>query len=179
MEHNLDRQGDTFCNHETDVAQQWSSIGHSPTVAVHALAEHLLSPMPAAEAWPPSPQTICDPALLAARHPPNVKGRVRPEDAAETTWLLAAIVEALNGRRPVAQLSSYLDPLVRGDIEARVRGVIRTQPGLQIRSVHLATPACGVVEACGTLTQADRARALAARFEANHPGWLCMALRLG
>lgn len=170
-----------ICNEAEDMGLLPSSDGCAPTFVLHRLVEHLHLPEPI-DAVEPSfgpPQVILDPILPAGRHPPDIEGRVTPEDAAATTWLLSAIVEALNGHRPIAQLARHLDERVRPALEIRVRHVRRTDPDLRILSIHLFTPAHGVIEACSTLDQGERARALAARLQAKHPGWLCTALRLG
>ncbi|MBV9845908.1 MAG: hypothetical protein JOZ47_12650 [Kutzneria sp.] len=91
--------------------------------------------------------------------------------------LLTAVVEALDGRRPVDQLRARLDPL--GYAAIRTRASVRvTRSPSRIRSVRLCRPAARVVELGAVVDVDRRARALAARFEMADDSARCTALRL-
>lgn len=105
-------------------------------------------------------------------------GRVSQVDIEMTARLVTAVVEALGGRRPLAQLQSRLHPRVYAAMQTRVRLGLRPTHAMRVRSLHAFQPAEGVIEAAATLERADRAAALAARLQRTRPGWLCTVLRV-
>lgn len=89
--------------------------------------------------------------------------------------LLAAILEAWDGRRKPAQL----EPLLRKDVYRSV--VLNARLGgapLRLRTVHCCQPADGVLEACATVHGGDRTLALTARLECTASGWQCIWFEL-
>jgi len=88
--------------------------------------------------------------------------------------LLMFVVEAVDGRRPLSQLTDLLTTDALKDVH-RVLA-----PGLRARLGRLHT--CRVselaVEIAGTVTQNTRVRALAARLELREGTWQCTVFRL-
>jgi hypothetical protein len=52
-------------------------------------------------------------------------------------------------------------------------------PRPTVRSVRIATPKPGAIEACAVITTGERNRALAFRLDANAGRWECTALHVG
>jgi Family of unknown function (DUF6459) len=100
---------------------------------------------------------------------PVVKGMVRR--------LMVVILEALDGRRPLAQLRTQLAPLVFSSIETRVRALASPRTS-RLRSLHTCQPARGVIEACGVVDVGPTVRAIAARFELATNSVRCSAFRV-
>jgi hypothetical protein len=124
----------------------------------------------------------CDQLALGLYWPPDdtwsdFECRLGAGDIRATRQLFANIAEILDGRRPLVQLQDRLHPNVYAAMETRVRNSL-TMQGLCLHSVHACRPAEDFIEACATLTQRERARAMVARLEARRTGWLCTVLRL-
>ncbi|AHI01242.1 hypothetical protein GCM10010174_11540 [Kutzneria viridogrisea] len=110
--------------------------------------------------------------LLPDTHGESVSNAVR----GVIRRLLAAVVEVLDGRRPVDQLRTQLTPMAHAALRTRVVRSSRT-PG-KLRSLHLCAPGPRVVEACATIEVGGRVRAMAARFELAGDAVRCTVLRL-
>ena len=97
---------------------------------------------------------------------------------------IQAALEALSGRRPVAQLQRWTSASVLAGIE---RARARAEPGLSaplvVRSVHVNEPADAVAEICAVVSRPDldgpRFRAVAARLEGHSGQWRCVTLQVG
>jgi hypothetical protein len=150
-----------------------------------------IRPLPACElpATPPAEQArICpedrqlclDLIWALDRRPNNADGRVELADAQSAQRLVIAIAEALEGRRPVKQVAGYLDARVAAAV--RTWATSRALEGLHLQSLHLSQPAHDIIEACGTVTYGQHARALVARLQAfdraGNRQWVCRLLRL-
>jgi hypothetical protein len=106
------------------------------------------------------------------------------------TWsasLALAFAETLQGRRPVGQLSRWVDDRVLATLTVSLRRR-RPAPGrldaapvppATLRSVHLQCPTSDAVEASAHVQMGGRSAALAFRLEAWYDRWLCTALELG
>lgn len=97
-------------------------------------------------------------------------GRVPQVDVQITGRFLIAVVEILDGRRPLAHLERRLHPRVYAALQTRVRRNPHPDQATQLRSLHTFQPADGVIEACATLEGSQRAHALAARLQRRRPG---------
>jgi hypothetical protein len=98
-----------------------------------------------------------------------------------------AVAETLQGRRPVGQLTRWVDEQVLATLTVSLRQR-RAQPGRSaaessrpavLRSVHLQYPQPGAVEAAAHVQLAGRSTAFAFRLQAWYDRWLCTALELG
>jgi hypothetical protein len=115
---------------------------------------------------------------LVRPHPYDDEGRVSTSDMQATGLLLRAIVEVLDGRRPLVQLRDRLEKRVFAALQTRTRAIQPTTDALQLRSMHGYQTAGGAIEACATLQQGEHCRALAARLNGRKSGWLCTALQI-
>ena len=174
-----------------------------PHPHVHALRDG----RPPAHTWsredrdrPDQPPLLFGPDPAEQRPPRPVGHRVhlvrQPWAAAPTsalpdvrTWsasLALAVAEALQGRRPVGQLSRWVDEKVLAtvNVSLRTRRTGSTRPPESpsrpavLRSVHVQCPHPRAVEVSAHVLVAGRSRALALRLEAWYDRWLCTALEL-
>jgi hypothetical protein len=133
----------------------------------------------------------------------SVVGPPQPDGAPETAVLrgraghvVRLALEVLDGRRPLAHLTPYLEPSALRYLRAAhaQRPVVR--PPSRLTSLHVSRPCADAVEVAAVYRLGGRARALAARFEApardgtasknaapdGHPAggadWRCVTLRL-
>lgn len=95
-----------------------------------------------------------------------------------------ALLEALTGTRPVAQLATWTTRPVHGIIERRAalslaEGRREASGRPRLGRLHLCRPSVGVVEISAAIHWADRSRALAFRLEARGGRWVATALELG
>jgi hypothetical protein len=102
--------------------------------------------------------------------------------------LALAVAEALQGRRPVGQLSRWVDERVLAALTVRLglqvsrsgrSARVAAQRPAVLRSVHLQFPRADVVEASAHVQLGCHSTALALRLEAWCGRWLCTALELG
>jgi hypothetical protein len=105
-------------------------------------------------------------------------------DAQEWSAKLAlAIIQALTGQRPAAQLNRWVVDEVLAAISMsrrrtmRVRGQIAVPSAL--RSVRIQHPSREVAEVAAHVVIGKRSAAMAFRLEALGDRWLCTALELG
>ena len=120
----------------------------------------------------------------------------RPDDDFGPTWsqrahlpdareagrrLITLTVEALSGRRPLAQLQ----PITSAGVFAALSGGRRprwcadaTAP-LVVGPVHVCEPVDGVAEVSAVARRGGRAHAVAARLEGIDGRWRCTALQIG
>lgn len=92
-------------------------------------------------------------------------------------------METLQGRRPIAQLTRWLDERVLAAISLQVRPRAEESSAparpIQIRSVRVQFPRDRIAEVAVHLIRGRRSRAMAMRLEATEQRWLCTALELG
>jgi hypothetical protein len=106
-----------------------------------------------------------------------------PDAQAWSTTLALAIIQALLGQRPVAQLNRWVADEVLAAISMsrrrtmRVRGQIAIPSAL--RSVRVQHPSREVAEVAAHVVIGKRSAAMAFRLEALGDRWLCTALELG
>ncbi|MGW5720512.1 Rv3235 family protein [Amycolatopsis sp. NPDC003865] len=98
----------------------------------------------------------------------------RQLEASEVGRLLAMLLEAYDGRRPVPQIRGLVAP----EVYASLSGPRWTRPRHRLCRVHTCTPAPEVIEACTRVEADGRSFALAARFTRTPAGWLCVRFAL-
>jgi Family of unknown function (DUF6459) len=100
------------------------------------------------------------------------------EAAPWSAALAVALFEAVQGRRPVGQLTRWVDERVQAAISYHRRRSGAPAPGLPavLRSVRVQHPRADVAEVCAHLGFAGRSSALAFRLEIWGGRWLCTAL---
>ena len=109
--------------------------------------------------------------------------RDRLPDAQEwSTTLALAVIQALVGQRPVAQLNRWVVEEVLAAISIRQRRSLslhgRTAVPTALRSVHVQHPDPEVAEVSAHVAIGKRSAAMAFRLEAFGDRWLCTALEL-
>jgi hypothetical protein len=87
--------------------------------------------------------------------------------------LVVALVEVLNGRRPLAQVEPVLDSHIYRSVVTRVQNSILRRQWLQLRSFSAQLPVSGIIEGCGTIDIGERSRAFVTRFERHDCTWKC------
>lgn len=125
-----------------------------------------------------SPQAAQPELDLQWAQPREPEGSISSSDFHTARCLLIAMVEVLNRRRPLNQLVRHLDSRDYAAMQTRVNEVDRTSGGFRLLSVHASQPAKDAIEACATLEQNRRVRALVARLERTDSRWTCKALRI-
>ncbi|MET9001387.1 Rv3235 family protein [Amycolatopsis sp. Hca4] len=93
----------------------------------------------------------------------------RQPEAGEVGHLLNMLLEAYDGRRPVAQVRALVAP----EVYAGLSGPRGPRPRHRTQTIHTCTPAPEVVEACARVEADGRSFALAARFTRTPTGWRC------
>jgi hypothetical protein len=100
-----------------------------------------------------------------------------------STMLALAIVQALLGQRPIAQLNRWIADEVLAAISMQQRRNLREHGRLAVptavRSVRVQHPDPAVAEVAAHVVIGKRSRAIAFRLEALGDRWLCTALELG
>jgi uncharacterized protein DUF6459 len=105
-----------------------------------------------------------------------------PDPTAWSRRLVQAVIEALSGVRPVAQLIRWTTPDVYAGLQRRCHAQTgRRAPGRRavVRSVRICQPADGVVEASAVVVALGRVQAVALRLEGLDGRWRMTALELG
>ena len=103
------------------------------------------------------------------------------EAAALAGCVVRPLLEVLEGRRPLRQLT----PLLAPDVLQRLASTL--SPGarrlrnsdLRLHKVRACVPAAGVIEACAVAQAGPRFRAVALRLEHRDERWRCTALVVG
>ena len=100
----------------------------------------------------------------------------------EATTLVRTVVrpllEVLEGRRPLRQLTGVLSPVVLHRVETILDG--RLPGDLRLHTIRVDQPRPDVIEASVTVQAGVRFRAVALRLQRRGRGrWTCTALRLG
>lgn len=102
-----------------------------------------------------------------------------PAPQGRAVVLVRAILEAIAGERPVAQLTRWVSDDVYADIESTVcPGTPRTWAAT-VRRVIVTEPADGVAEVCAVIQRGLRSTAVALRLEGLDGRWVVTALQLG
>ncbi|MEL4080818.1 MULTISPECIES: Rv3235 family protein [Arthrobacter] len=116
--------------------------------------------------------------------------RLTQELRAQSHRLVQAVMEGLNGTRPLNQLSRWLTPDVFLRLQVRRALVQESQShfgrdrrspyeGFQVQSVRLQLITPTVAEAAVVVKGRTRARAVAIRWEARRASWIVTALEIG
>lgn len=159
---------------------------------------------PPAQLWqPPAPEASNQPSLLlgldlaTAVGPPALgepadlglarpaPGRIggAPEVRAWSATLASAIMQVVQGQRPIAQLTRWVAERALAELALRRRQVAqaghRDSGPAVLRSIRLQHPAPSVTEVCACLTLGRRTVPLAFRLELSGERWLCTAVELG
>jgi hypothetical protein len=117
-------------------------------------------------------------ARWAARPRPGL-----PDAQEWSTMLALTVIQALVGRRPVAQLNRWIVEEVLAAINICQRRNFslhgRTAVPAALRSVHVQHPDPNVAEVSAHVVIGKRSAAMAFRLEALGDRWLCTALELG
>lgn len=113
---------------------------------------------------PQRPLQPCDPRPVAANFAlgvAEVMARARPVDQLRdlATFEVVRMIERVAARQP--------------------HHPHRSVPQPRLRSVHLASPCAGVIEACAVIDAGTRTRALAFRLEHNGNAWRATVVQLG
>ena len=121
-------------------------------------------------------------SLDTARHLHQLRGQIHR--------LVQAIMEGLNGLRPLQQLSRWVEPPVFASLQLR-RALVqqagehfgRDRPSpyadAQVQSVHAQCITAQIVEATVIVRCRKRTRAVAIRLEARRASWIVTALEIG
>jgi len=148
-------------------------------------------PAPAPVPQPNQPMLIFDPSLLplvaegsATRSPDEETAARLPDARGWAAPLARAMFEALHGRRPIGQLTRWVDEAVLAAIgfhqrsQARARGLepARPAPAARLHSLRIQRPNPLAAEVCAHLSLGPRSAALAFRLEGRNGRWLCVAL---
>jgi hypothetical protein len=133
---------------------------------------HRPGPRPRAAAAA-SPQDDFGPAWSGRSELPD------PRDAGRR--LITLTLEALAGRRPLAQVQPLTSPRVFAALSGgrRPRWCTQSSTPLLVGRVHLSEPVDGVAEISAVARRDGRAHAVAARLEGIDGRWRCTALQIG
>lgn len=149
---------------------------------------------------PPSPpgEVLFGPPYPRRRESPRGAAPKRPAQAprpaprhtqleARARRLVQALVEIVDGDRPVTQLLRMATRNVYDDLVARLTSLgaatargSRVGPlSTRVASVHVGQPRSDCAEISARIVQGNRSRALALRLELIDGRWMCSALRWG
>lgn len=111
-------------------------------------------------------------------HDPHFEGM--PDVDAWVRQLVVGLLEVLAGVRLPTQLVRWLEPAVFAAVSARSRAA---KPGpvplrATVSSVHVQSPADGIVEATAVVRLGNRFRAVALRLRADEGRWRCAAVQV-
>lgn len=143
------------------VASRVEAATDTPTTAPRL---RLVPPLPA-------PPKLYDVSRRPSRHDPR--------SVAES--FARGVAEVMARARPVDQLRE----LATWEVVRLIERTAKRQPHVarrsapRLRSVHLATPCEGVVEACAVVDAGVRSRALAFRLEHHDRTWRATAVQFG
>ena len=149
-------------------------------------------PIPPAEVilGPPAPRTRGDvrtsPRPVDVLRPAGPR-RQHSQLEARSRRLVQALVEIVDGDRPVGQILRMATDVVYDDLVARLaslgaataRGARVGPLSTRVASVHVEQPRRDCAEVSARIVQGSRSRALALRLDLVDGRWLCSALRWG
>lgn len=118
----------------------------------------------------------------AAEFGPALSSRSElPDPGTAGRRLITLALEALAGRRPVAQVQALTSPRVYAALAGgrRPRWCAEGTSPLFVGHVHVCEPVDGVAEVSAVARRAGRAHAVAARLEGIDGRWRCTALQVG
>lgn len=138
---------------------------------------------------PPYPRRRENARVAAGVRSPRAPGP-RPRHTqleARARRLVQALVEIVDGDRPVTQLLRMATRSVYDDLVARLtslgaatsRGTRVGPLSTRVASVHVGQPRRDCAEISARIVQGNRSRALALRLELIDGRWVCSALRWG
>ena len=113
---------------------------------------------------------------------PMPRRRDLPEPAPFARRFVIAVIEAATGRRSPGQLSRHTSPGVQNGLAKDAGRIGRLGTAARpatLRSLHVAEPADGVVEAAAVVRVGARFRAIAFRLESLDGRWRCVRLQIG
>ncbi|HHV19967.1 MAG TPA: hypothetical protein GXZ30_00260 [Propionibacterium sp.] len=93
--------------------------------------------------------------------------------------LMVALVDAIQGRRPTAQLTRWVSDAVMADLTLRARLHQRDPRPLSVRSLRLQLVSPQVAEISARLQAGDRFGAAALRLEQRGDRWFCPVADFG
>lgn len=138
---------------------------------------------------PPPPQRRATPPRTTAADGPSEPQRVRRHNQLEMRAfrLVQALVEIIDGDRPVTQLVKLSTSAVYQDLVGRLSalsgatagGTVAEPLSTRVASVHVEQPAPTSAEISARIVQGDRSRALALRIDQTGGRWICSAIRWG
>jgi hypothetical protein len=104
-----------------------------------------------------------------------------PDPRAAGRLLITLTLEALAGRRPLAQLQPMTSRGVFAAVSEgrRPRWCVEATSPLAIGRVHVCEPVDGVAEISAVVRRGRRSHAVAARLEGLDGRWRCTALQIG
>lgn len=133
------------------------------------------------------PELRCEPSVPVLVMRPNTaparRGRVMITEAQArglASVTARAVLEALEGRRPMQQLTGLLTERALAAVDTMRRGGLRWPiRRATLGTVHVYLPCRNAVEACVVFRCDQRSRALALRFELQRRRWVATAIRIG
>lgn len=124
------------------------------------------------------------PSHLAVIGSASAAGQNLPDIGRWSARMASAFAEVAAGERPVGQFTKWvsrpeLAKLARRHATASRRRGAGSPRTRMVKSVRVCPVAPGIVESCAVLVGAERAQAVAMRFEATDGRWLATAIELG
>lgn len=155
--------------------------------ALRLMATGTDSALPSAPSETPAPTRSRRPALSVVQSEsitPDLG--YLPHPVEWTARMARAVIEAVAGERPAAQLTKWTTREVFNQVSIRAQvarrhpaGKSLAAPLRKVGSVRVCAVAPGIVEACAVVSGMTRARAIAMRFESRQDRWILTALQLG
>jgi len=136
--------------------------------------------------------TVTAPRPMTAPSPPTSLDDARRlhQLTGQVHQLVQAVMEALNGARPLQQLSRWMEPSLFSSLQLR-RALVqeaqehfgRDRPSpyadAHVQSVHAQCITPAILEASAVVRCRKRTRAVAIRMEARRASWIVTALEIG
>lgn len=142
-------------------------------------------PRPKPFSWQPEPVNHglvplpLDPADLPGSPLPDAHSGDDPELDRFVATLLRALLDTIAGRRPVTQLTRWVDDEVYADLVLRARLHQREPVPLLLRTFRRQQVAVGVVEVSARIQAGPRHAAVALRLEQLGRRWVCKVADFG
>jgi hypothetical protein len=143
-----------------------------------------------ARVFPPKVPTV--PKLYLVPTPDNFEGEEtdptfarKPSPLSELPaldeWVakyVVSIVEILNGKRPIQQISRWTHRITYQRIVNEIHNISTWRPQPKIRKFYISQPLEGIAEVTVTLRFENQIRAMLLRFEGVERRWVCTQLEL-